>query len=114
MGYINVPITHAFISVCVFYIMTDIGANAGYAFDNGYNFNQANTMVNRGVLRLHGNMIAKHDDNGKTMISLAGWNSHTTKERLNNLRGVSIHQKDFQLYLNGEPINSQDLYIVSP
>ena len=95
--------------------MTQIGANAGYAFDNGYNFNQSNTMVNGGVLRLHGNRIADHDpDTNKTMISLAGWNTHTTKERLNNLQGVSIHQKAFQLYLNGEPINSPDWYIVSP
>ena len=113
MGFINVTRIKSFILVSVLFIMTQIGANAGMAFDNGYNFNQANTMVTAGALYLHGNKIADHL-NGKTIISLAGWNSHTTKERLNNLRGVSIHQKDFQLYLNGEPINSQDWYIVSP
>lgn len=107
-------ITHVFILVSVLFVMTQIGANAGMAFDNGYNFNRGNTMVNGGVLRLHGNRIADHNEDGQTIISLAGWNTHTTKERLNNLRGVSIHQKDFQLYLNGEPINSQDWYIVSP
>jgi hypothetical protein len=29
----------------------------------------------------------------------------TTKERLNGLNGVNIHQKDFQWYLNGEAWN---------
>ena len=93
--------------------MTQIGANAGYAFDNGYNFNQANTMVSGGSMYLHGNEIAKHDIDNNVLISLAGWNTHTTKERLNHISGVSVHTKDFQPYLNDEPINSTDWYRVS-
>ena len=113
MGFINVTIIKPFILVCVLSVMTQIGENAGYAFDNGCNFNQANTSVSAGALYLHGNKIADHL-NGKTVISLAGWDTHTTKERLNNLRGVSIHTKDFQPYLNGEPIDSTKWYVVNP
>jgi len=39
------------------------------------------------------------------MITNAGWQSNTTKERLNGLSGVSIYQKNFQWFLNGKPWN---------
>ena len=52
-------------------------------------------------LILHGNIIAELSHEG-LQITSAGWQSNTTKERLNGLPNVSIHQKDFQWYLNGE------------
>ena len=52
------------------------------------------------VMRLHGNAIAKRE-NGKLSITSAGWETSTTKERLNGIPGVSIYQKDWQWYLNG-------------
>ena len=96
----------------VFIIMTQIGYNAGYAFDNGANFNQANTMVSGGSMFLHGNEIAKHDQNGDILISLAGWNTHTTKERLNNISGVRVQNKNFEPFLNGKPIGNHGWYKV--
>ena len=66
---------------------------------------QANTAVERDhnddwVLKLHGNMIAKIVDHRDLYVSTAGWNTPTTRERLNALSGVGVHQKNFQLYLN--------------
>ena len=77
------------------------------AFMNAEVFNKSNTKVrvlpNVTVLSLFGNDIAwKYNDPNQTIsISDAGWNSNTTKERLNGIPGVSIQQKKGEWYLNG-------------
>ena len=78
------------------------------AFENNEYFNKQNMMVRSDgtmtEMLLHGNMIArKHFKDGKwlTFITNAGWQSNTTKERLNGIEGVNIYQKDYQWYLNG-------------
>ena len=55
------------------------------------------------VLKLHGNAIARYDVGDiKTLeVCNGGWSSNTTKERLNGLPGVRVHQKDWDWYLNG-------------
>lgn len=63
-------------------------------------FSPVNAVSSR-IMYLHGNPIAKLKE-GKLYISHSGWPTNTTKERLNGLPNVSIHQKDFQWYLNGE------------
>lgn len=62
---------------------------------------KGNSHTDGTTLYLHGNAIARHGDRGLE-ITNAGWESNTTKERLNGLPGVSINQKDFQWYLNGK------------
>jgi hypothetical protein len=57
-------------------------------------------------LRLHGNIIATLSDEGLT-ISTCGWNTVTTRERLNGLPGVHVTQRNFELFLNGEPWDGQ-------
>ena len=64
-----------------------------------------NSRTDGTTLYLHDNAIAKVDDRGQLWITNAGWKSVTTKERLNGLPGVSIHQKDFTWYLNDKPWN---------
>jgi len=51
---------------------------------------------------LHREKIAKFDDDGFLWISNAGYPSNTTKERLNSLPCVRIHQKNFVWYLNNQ------------
>ena len=51
---------------------------------------------------LFGNLIATKKD-GKIQITNAGWFSNTTRERLNGIPGVLIHQHKWQWFLNGEP-----------
>jgi len=52
-------------------------------------------------LQLHGNTIATIDELGVLSVSNAGWASNTTKERLNGIPGVRVHQKNWTWFLNG-------------
>ena len=78
------------------------------AFLNGEKFSKQNMLVevlpNVTILKLHGNAIAYlYNDPQKTLsITNAGWQSNTTKERLNALPNVSIQQKNYVWYLNGK------------
>lgn len=78
------------------------------AFYNGEAFRKANMEIevlpDVTIMKLHGNSIAYlYNDPQKTLsITNCGWESNTTKERLNALRGVNIYQKNYQWYLNGE------------
>jgi len=60
--------------------------------------------MNTRILLLHGNVIAQSVD-GILRIQTAGYNTATTKERLNGFPTVNIVQKDFQWFLNGEAWN---------
>ena len=53
-------------------------------------------------LKLHGNTIAVLDELGVLSVSNAGWASNTTKERLNGIPGVRVHQKNWNWFLNGQ------------
>ena len=81
------------------------------AFLNASTFSKQNMTVevlpNVTILKLHNNPIAYlYNDPEKTLsITNAGWQSNTTKERLNALPNVSIQQKNFVWYLNGKEWN---------
>lgn len=83
------------------------------SFMNAKPFNKQNMSVdvlpNVTILRLHGNAIAyRYNDPEKTLsITNCGWFTNTTKERLNGLPNVSIHQKNFNWYLNGKEWNGE-------
>ncbi len=76
------------------------------AFMNAKKFKKANMEVevlpNVTILKLHGNEIAYRYNNPERTLSItnAGWQTNTTKERLNGIPNVSIHQKNFVWYLN--------------
>lgn len=98
--------------------MRKITQQAVHEFLCGRPFKSGNTSVNvlnidaddrqlkSVIMRLHGNIIASLDMIDGRAIALqitnAGWFSNTTKERLNALPGVSIQQKNWKWYLNGE------------
>jgi len=65
-------------------------------------FGNTRVIVKDGItkLLLYDNLIAKKE-NGVLRVSNAGWQSNTTKERLNALHGVSINQSKGVWYLNG-------------
>lgn len=91
--------------------MRKITENAVVAFFNNYDFNRDNTSVsydydtNTATMRLHGNLIAKKV-NGTVSISNCGWETTTTKERLNgilNRLNISgLYQKAFVWYWKGD------------
>ena len=84
--------------------MRKITADAIRAFRYRQTFKRGNTEVkvfdNSVALFLHGNIIAEYAADGGLYIRDGGWQSNTTKERLNGLPNVHIYQKDFQWYLN--------------
>tara|TARA_B100001287_G_scaffold138279_1_gene116414 strand:+ start:228 stop:575 length:348 start_codon:yes stop_codon:yes gene_type:complete len=87
--------------------MRKVTQDAIRAFRQHKKFKRGNTSVEvseNGLfaeLKLHGNTIAKSGIFERLMISSAGWNTVTTKERLNGFDEVHIYQKDFTWYLNG-------------
>lgn len=88
--------------------MRQITRDAVNAFMSGKDFKRGNTEVKNGVMYLHGNAIATKNNVGYMspdaigiMVNLAGWNTRTTRERLNGLISPKyrIFQKDFTPYL---------------
>jgi len=85
--------------------MRQITKESVNAFLNRQAFNKSNTSVSnlngKYYLSLFGNIIAVLHPDNTLMITNAGWESNTTKERLNALPNVNICQKNFAWYLNG-------------
>ena len=93
--------------------MRKITEEATASFMSAKKFKKANTEVevlpNVTILKLHGNAIAyRYNDPERTLsITNCGWQTNTTKERLNGLPNVQITQKNFQWFLNGEAWNGE-------
>jgi hypothetical protein len=86
--------------------MKQVTINSVDCLLNGGNKQFSNTLVqtvdNISKMYLFGNLIAVFDhSNNKLKVSNAGWFSKTTKERLNGLPNVRIHQHKWKWYLNG-------------
>jgi hypothetical protein len=95
--------------------MRKITKEAVHAFMENLPYKNSNTEVNptngNTGLFLHENMIAfKIGD--KIEITLAGWNTKTTRERLNGIPGVSVYTRKGIPFLNGNPINDTDWYTI--
>ena len=73
------------------------------AFMNHETKKIGNSRTDGTTLYLHDNAIAKWDAEGRLWVTNAGWESTTTKERLNGIPGVSIYQKNYTWYLNDRP-----------
>lgn len=88
--------------------MRKVTINTINALMNRCEIKQGNTKVEKDsstgfyTLKLHNNPIAYIDGKGSLWITHAGWDTVTTKERLNGLPNVSIQQNDFVWYLNGK------------
>lgn len=80
--------------------MRQITRNAVAALIGGFDYKRGNTQVRDNALHLHGNKIAELR-NGELWITNAGWNTNTTKERLNGLPNVHIRQLNYVWHLNG-------------
>lgn len=85
--------------------MTKVTQKAVESFLSGQNFNSSNTKVTSNghtvEMFLFDNLIAQLVG-GTLKITNAGWESKTTKDRLNGLPNVSIQQIKKVWYLNGE------------
>lgn len=90
------------------YIMRKVTQNAVNSFLNAQKFREGSTTVevldNVTILKLHDNPIAyKYNDPQRTLsITNAGWQTNTTKERLNAIPNVNIKQVKGIWYLNSK------------
>ena len=75
------------------------------AFHKGIAHRESNTRTDGRTLYLHDNPIARFDEQGDLWVTTAGWNTVTTRERLNGLPGVSVFVRRGRLHLNDEPWN---------
>lgn len=78
------------------------------AFYKGENLSLSNTTVKNYKMFLFGNKIAWLENN-TLYFTLCGWNTPTTRERLNGL-GVGISQRNFKPIWNGEEIEKNKIY----
>jgi hypothetical protein len=87
--------------------MKKITSEAVSAFMEARSFRKSNMTIevqpNVTIMRLYGHPIAyRYNDPERTLsICARGWLTNTTKERLNALPNVRIHQRNWQWYLNG-------------
>lgn len=95
----------------------DIDYKVAKAFYSGENKKFNNTQVicdketKERSIYLFGNKIA-WTEQGYLYINLCGWNTLTTRSRLNALDGVYLNTKQGQLFLNSRPIEDDKTYFV--
>jgi len=80
------------------------------AFEQGKSLKVGNTETDGKTVWLHGNAIVKRDPDGLVRWSLAGWNTPTTRERVNGIANANVFQFKFEPVLNGQVINSSDWF----
>jgi len=98
--------------------MRKIERQMNFALSNKGNFSSSNTSVsyhpseNLSEVRLHGHLIAWFDHTKQTLaISSCGWETNTTKSRLNALLhecfyGYTIFQKNWVWYVS-KPLDNK-------
>mgnify|MGYP003150077097 FL=1 len=95
--------------------MRKITQDAIRAFYEKKDFKRGNTQVIAGLetvnMYLHGNLIVRATPKG-LWINDGGHQSNTTKERLNGLPNVNVHQKNWQWFLNGEAWNGNEIKVM--
>jgi len=65
------------------------------AFMAGQSRTIGNTHTDGQAVWLHGNKIVERRTDG-IYFTLAGWNTPTTRERVNGIAGASVYQKNFE------------------
>ena len=78
------------------------------AFDNGQSLTVNNTRTDGTSVYLFGNEIVRRDANGKVYATLAGWNTVTTRERVNGITGLNFHQVNHEPLLDGKSVDSSE------
>lgn len=87
------------------------------SFLNGQRDQISNSMTDGKSLYLWGNEIARFNADGKLEISLCGYNTVTTRERLNGVLtlggyNLRVSSKNFTPTINGVEISSDRYYVV--
>ena len=78
------------------------------AFRNHEKKTVGNTRTDGQTVWLHNNAIVRRLPCGTVQASLAGWNTPTTRERVNGITGAGFHQVKHCAMLNGSPVDSNE------
>lgn len=81
------------------------------AFERRKSLKVGNTRTDGTSVYLHGNEIVRRDISGVVFATLAGYNTRTTRERVNGITGMGFHQVGFVACLDGEPICEDDWFV---
>ena len=74
-----------------------------------------NTETDGETVWLFGNPIVKRDQSGLVLWSLAGWNTVTTRERVNGIVDAGVRQvKGRPVLANGHKIVATDWFVAPP
>lgn len=97
--------------------MRNVTEQTVLAFLNGRTASVSNTFTNGKELYLHGNKIAMFNDKGQLEISLCGWNTVTTRERINGVfeiggYNLKLSTKKGQAMINGIAIDDEKYYVI--
>jgi hypothetical protein len=60
------------------------------------------------VVRYHGNRIVRYTEDDGVLASWAGWETSTTRDRLNQLTTGSFNIKNRSAHINGQPVDPYD------
>ena len=90
--------------------MRKVTAQIKQAFEQGKSLKVGNTETDGNTVWLHGNAIVKRDPDGLVRWSLAGWNTPTTRERVNGIANAGVCQFKFEPVLNGQEIDPFDWF----
>lgn len=92
--------------------MRKVTEQIAVAFLNGESKTVSNTSTDGKSVWLHGNLIAERGD-GELSLTLAGWGTPTTRERLNGILHTfgynsGFHQKNHIQYFDDIEIDESD------
>jgi hypothetical protein len=85
--------------------MRKITSQIRQAFRNHEKKTIGNTRTDGQTVWLHNNAIVRRMPDGSVQASLAGWNTPTTRERVNGISGAGFYQKNFAAMLGSEEVD---------
>lgn len=91
--------------------MTGITDYIAAAFNEGRAARRSNTRTDGNAIYLFGHRIVERRANGSVWVTLAGWNTTTTRERLQPFAefrtvGADKRRQGGQAFCNGKPVDS--------
>ena len=89
------------------------------AFKKGERCTRARTVTTGQEVFLHGHRIAWRNKDGSISLTLAGWGTVTTRDRLNTITDVlfgwrSFHQKKYVQYFEDDPVDPNSVITIHP
>lgn len=79
---------------------------------------RARTWTNGDAVYLHGNCIAWRDNDGSIMATLAGWDTVTTRDRINGLAimlgRMTVRRVKGRTMCGGKEIGANERFVILP